>query len=198
MSALGRLDTLIGEVMDLRHAADLIEWDERVYMPDGGVTVHGEMSATLRRLAHEKFTASEVGAAIEAATRQIGSDDPDADSARRVRITAREYDKATRVPADFVAEHAIVVSAAQHEWARARAASDFALFWPHLQKVIDLKKRYVTFFPPADHPYDVLLDEYEPGMKTADVRRLFDALRPRQVALVQSVGDRAASDISAV
>jgi carboxypeptidase Taq len=183
--------------MDLRHAADLIEWDERVYMPDGGVTVHGEMSATLRRLAHETFIASEVGAAIEAATRQIGADDPDTDSARRVRITAREYDKATRVPADFVAEHAMVVSAAQHEWARARAASDFALFRPHLQKVIDLKKRYVTFFPPADHPYDVLLDEYEPGMKTADVRRLFDALRPRQVALVQSVGDRAASDISA-
>src|SRR5688572_15033863 len=90
MSALARLDTLLGEVMDLRHAADLIEWDERVYMPDGGVAVHGEMSATLRRLAHEKFTASEVGAAIEMARRQIGSDDPDTDSARRVRITARE------------------------------------------------------------------------------------------------------------
>ena len=66
MSAITHLERLIGEVMDLRHAADLVEWDERVYMPDGGVAVHGEMSATLRRLAHEKFTAREVGAAIEA------------------------------------------------------------------------------------------------------------------------------------
>ena len=176
--------------MDLRHAADLVEWDERVYMPDGGVTVHGEMSATLRRLAHEKFTAREVGAAIEAGARQAAGEDPDSDAVRRVRIAARDYDKATRVPADFVAEHATVVSTAQHAWAQARAASDFALFRPHLQKVIDLKKRYVAFFPPADHPYDVLLDDFEPGLKTADVRRLFDALRPRQVALIQSVGDR--------
>ena len=61
MSSIDKLRTLIGEVMDLRHAADLIEWDERVYMPPGGVTVHGEMSAALRRLAHEKFTSREVG-----------------------------------------------------------------------------------------------------------------------------------------
>jgi carboxypeptidase Taq len=190
MRALARLQILIGEVMDLRHAADLIEWDERVYMPDGGVTAHGEMSATLRRISHERFTSPEVGAAIEAAAREIGGDDPDSDAARRVKVTARDYDKATRVPASFVAEHATVVSAAQHAWAQARAASDFASFKPHLQKVIDLKKRFVTFFPPADHPYDVLLDEFEPGMKTADVRRLFDALRPRQVALIQAIGTR--------
>src|SRR5688572_31515437 len=183
MSADAHLGSLIGEVMDLRHAADLIEWDERVYMPDGGVAVHGEMSATLRRLAHERFTSREVGAAIEAATREAAGEDPDSDAARRVRVTARDYDKATRVPADFVAEHATVVSAAQHTWAQARAESDFARFQPHLEKVIDLKRRYVTFFPPAAHPYDVLLDEYEPGLQTADVRRLFAALRPRQVAL---------------
>ena len=196
MSADAHLGSLIGEVMDLRHAADLIEWDERVYMPDGGVTVHGEMSATLRRLAHERFTSPEVGAAIEAAVRQTTGEDPDSDAARRARISARDYDKATRVPADFVAEHATVVSTAQHAWAQARGTSDFALFRPHLQKVIDLKKRYVAFFPPADHPYDVLLDDFEPGLKTADVRRLFGALRPRQVALIQSVGDRS-PDVSA-
>ena len=192
MNAVDRLRALIGEVMDLRHAADLIEWDERVYMPDGGVVVHGEMSATLRRLAHEKFTSSEVGEAIAAAAAAVSSEDPDSDVARMVAVTARDYDKAIRVPADFVAEHATVVSAAQHVWGQARAASDFALFQPHLEKIIELKRRYVTFFPPADHPYDVLLDEFEPGMKTADVKRLFDRLRPRQVALIRSVGKRPA------
>jgi carboxypeptidase Taq len=85
-----------------------------------------------------------------------------------------------------------VVSAAQHTWAEARARSNFAQFAPHLQKVIDLKRRYVAFFPPADHPYDVLLDDYEPGMKTADVRRLFDSLRQRQVAIIKDVAARPA------
>jgi carboxypeptidase Taq len=183
---------LIGEVMDLRHAADLIEWDERVYMPPGGVTVHGEMSASLRRLAHEKFTSGEVGETLDAARRGVAGDDADSTPARMVRVVARDYARATLVPADFVAEHAAVISAAQHTWAEARARSDFALFAPHLQKVIDLKRRYVAFFPPEDHPYDVLLDDYEPGLKTADVRRLFDSLRQRQVAIIKGVSARPA------
>jgi carboxypeptidase Taq len=192
VSAIERLRTLIAEVMDLRHSADLVEWDERVYMPPGGVTVHGEMSAALRRLAHEKFTSSEVGKALDAARAEIAGEEPDATPARMVAVVARDYARATRVPADFVAEHAAAVSAAQHIWADARARSDFALFAPHLQKVIDLKRRYVAFFPPAAHPYDVLLDDYEPGMKTAEVRSLFDALRQRQVALIRSVADKPA------
>ena len=192
MSAIDRLRTLVGDVMDLRHAADLIEWDERVYMPPGGVTVHGEMSAALRRLAHEKFTSREVGEALDAARRDVASEEADSTAARMVRVVGRDYARATLVPAAFVAEHAAVISAAQHTWADARTRSDFATFAPHLQKVIDLKRRYVSFFPPADHPYDVLLDDYEPGMKTADVRRLFDSLRQRQVAIIKAVGAKPA------
>src|SRR5687768_4741520 len=184
------LRTLIAEVMDLRHAADLIEWDERVCMPPGGLAVHGEMSAALRRLAHEKFTSAQVGDALEAARRSVTSDDPDATDARLVAVVARDYARATQVPADFVAEHAAAVSAAQHTWAEARAQSDFARFTPHLETIVDLKRRYVAFFPPAEHPYDVLLDEYEPGMKTADVKRLFDVLRPRQVAIIKTTAKR--------
>ena len=192
MSGVDKLRTLIGEVMDLRHAADLIEWDERVYMPPGGVTVHGEMSASLRRLAHEKFTSTAVGDALDAARRGVAGDDADSTAARMVRVVARDYARATMVPADFVAEHASVVSAAQHTWAEARAKADFARFAPHLQRGIDLKRRYVAFFPPEDHPYDVLLDDYEPGMKTADVRRLFDSLRRRQVAIIKGASTRPA------
>ena len=79
-------------------------------------------------------------------------------------VTARDYDRAKNVPGDFVAEQAQVVSAAQHAWVEARASSNFAVFQPHLEKILALKRRYVAFFPPAAHPYDLLLDEFEPGM----------------------------------
>lgn len=187
---LDRLATLIGESVDLRHAADVIEWDERVYMPPGGAPVHGEMSATLRRLAHETFTSAAVGEALAAAEAAVAGGDPDADDARTVAVTRRDFDKATRVPSDFVAEQARVVSAAQHAWGEARAASNFAAFKPHLERIIELKRQYVTFFPASDHPYDVLLDDFEPGMKTADVKAIFDALRTRQVDLVRRVAER--------
>ena len=69
----------------------------------------------------------------------------------------------------------------------ARQKSDFLIFRPHLEKIVELTHKYVSFFPPADHPYDILLDDYEPGMKTADVKAIFDSLRPRQVELIKQI-----------
>jgi len=185
-----RLTALIGQSVDLRHAADVIEWDERVYMPPGGAHAHGEMSATLRRLAHETFTSAALGDALAAAEAAVAGSDPDADDRRTVAVTRRDFDKATRVPAEFVAEQARVISAAQHAWGAARAAADFAAFKPHLERILQLKRQYVTFFPAGAHPYDVLMDDYEPGMTTADVLTVFDALRSRQVELVRQVAGR--------
>src|SRR5512139_2605679 len=109
-TALDHLKSLLADVADLRRAAELLEWDERVCMPDGGASIHGEMQATLRRLAHEKFTADAVGKAIDSARASLDGDEY---ARRLVEVTARDYDKATKVPSDFVAEHAQVVSAAQ-------------------------------------------------------------------------------------
>jgi carboxypeptidase Taq len=182
--ALASLKAALATVMDLRHAAGLVEWDERVMMPEGGAAVHGEMAATLHRLAHEQFTSDEVGTLLD--TLAAGDGDPDGDDACLVRLAAHEYGRAVRVPAAFVAEQARVVSAAQAVWQKARADNDFGRFAPHLERVLDLKRRYVGFFPAAAHPYDHLIDEFEPGMTTAEVTALFDALRPRQVALVRA------------
>ena len=191
---LGKLREALAEVADIRHAADLIEWDERVYMPEGGAPVHGEMSGTLRRMAHEKFISDAVGEALEKARRHVGTLDPASDDVRLVAVTARDFEKARNVPADFVAEHAHVVSAAQHAWVQARATSNFAMFQPHLEKVLELKRRYVTFFPRAAHSYDILLDDFEPGMTTAEVRAVFDVLRPRQVELIRTIAERPQAD----
>src|SRR6202023_2334756 len=102
-------------------------------------------------------------------------------------VTPRHCRKARQGPATFVAEQAEAVSAAQHAWGEARAKDDFASFRPHLERVIALKRQYVSFFPPADHPYDVLLDDFEPGMKTAEVRVILDELRTGQVELLRTI-----------
>ncbi len=112
-----------------------------------------------------------------------------ADDEAMVRVAKRDYDKATRVPSSFVAEIAVVSTQAHEAWVEARKKSDFSIFRPHLEKVVELTHKYVSFFPPADHPYDILLDDYEPGMKTADVKAIFDPLRPRQVELIKQYYD---------
>ena len=62
-------------------------------------------------------------------------------------------------------------------WVKARKESDFSQFLPALRHNFDLRRRYVECFDDYDEPYDVLLDDFEPGMKTAEVR---DGLRPAQ------------------
>src|SRR5207302_9706420 len=111
-----------------------------------------------------------------APARAVARADLDADHTRLVAVAARDNRKATQVPAAFVAEQAEAVSAAQHSWSAARAKNDFASFRPLLERVIALKRQYINFFPPADHPYDVLLDDFEPGMKTAEVKVILDEL----------------------
>ena len=94
------------------------------------------------------------------------------------------------MPSEFVAEFAVATSKAFEAWVESRKKSDFSIFRPHLEKVVELNQRYVTFFPPADHPYDVLLDQFERGMKTADVQEIFDALRPQQVELLKTIAEK--------
>lgn len=189
-SAMAKLNTLVGEVVDLRHAASLIGWDERVSMPPGGVAVHGDMAATIQRIAHEKFTSAELGRALEDAAREVESLPPDSESARLVKATAHDYDRAVRVPAEYVEEHARVASAAHQAWKDARAQSRYAIFEPHLAKVVRLGQQYAGFFQPVAHPYDALIDPYEPGILTSEIQAIFDVLRPRQVELVRAIQER--------
>ncbi len=192
--SLKKLDALMAEVTDLRYAGALLSWDERVNMPPGGASTHGEMLATIRRIEHDKFTSDEVGRLIEDATAAAEALGPDAPARRKLAVAARDYDKATRVPGRFVATHAQVSSVAHQAWREAREQSNFALFEPHLKRIVELKQEYVSFFRPLDHPYDALLDDYEDGARTADIQCMFDALRPRQVALVKAVLQRPAVD----
>ena len=81
---------------------------------------------------------------------------------------------------------------AQPEWEQARATSDFSRFLPHLQRGLDASaSRYIACFDPADEDYDILLDDYEPGMKTADVRAVFQELKDSLVPLIAEIGAHA-------
>jgi carboxypeptidase Taq len=187
---IARLNALVGEVVDLRNAASLIGWDERVSMPPGGVAVHGDMAATIQRIAHEKFTSPELGDALGNAAREVESLPPDAELSRLVRVTAQDYDRAVRVPSEYIEEHAHVASAAHQAWKEARAQSRYQIFQPHLEKVVRLGQQYAGFFQPIAHPYDALIDPYEPGILTSEIQEMFDVLRPRQVELVRAIQER--------
>ena len=113
----------------------------------------------------------------------------DSFEASLVRVARREWEKARRVPAELRAETARVSSIAEHAWEQARERSDFAAFLPHLERVIELKRRYVDCFD-AEHPYDPLLDDFEPGMRTAELEPVLAAVRDGTVELLAEIAAR--------
>lgn len=149
---LKQLKALIGEIQDLNHAAALVGWDQQVYMPEGAAEEHGNMLGTLGKIAHEKFVSDEVGGLLADLKRDLPGLDPDSDDYRIIKVTASDYEKETRVPSEFIVEHAQVTAMAHQAWAEARANGDFSIFRPHLEKVVELSRRFVTFFPPRITP----------------------------------------------
>jgi carboxypeptidase Taq len=184
---LEKLKERLGEVSDIGHAIGVLSWDQQVNMPPSGNEARGQQMATLSRIAQEKFIADEVGQWIEDLKQEFEGADADSDDAAMVRVAARNYDKAKRVPPEFIQEQAIASAKAFEAWMDARSKSDFSIFRPHLEKMVELVQKYVSFFPPGNHPYDTLLDDYEPGMKTEEVKEIFDGLRPKQVKLLKAI-----------
>lgn len=184
---LNQLKAILGEVSDLNRAASVLGWDQQVNMPPAGGEARGQQLGTLGKIAQEKFIADEVGKLLDDLKQELNGADPASDEAAMIRVASRNYDKAKRVPPSFVVEQAVVTSKAFEAWVEARSKSDFSIFLPHLEKVLELVHKYISFHPKADHPYDTLLDDYEPGMKTADVKVIFDELRPQQVELIKAI-----------
>lgn len=195
-SKLKQLKVILGEVVDLRNVSQVLGWDQQTYMPPGSSEDRGYHLATIDQLAHVKFTSDEVGKLLDELEPWTAQLDPDSDEARLVKVTRREYDKLIKVPPDMVMEFSQITTAAFSVWQEARAQSNFAMFQPHLEKVVDWRRRYAALFAPYDHVYDPLLDDFEPGMKTADVKAIFDTLRPQQVALIQAISESSQVDNS--
>jgi carboxypeptidase Taq len=182
--ALAELRQRLGELADLRRAALVLSWDMSVWMPSSGSEARAAQLATLETVIHERLAADGIGELLDELEPYAASLAYDADDACLVRVTRRDWEKARRVPGDLRAEFARAITEAYEAWVRARAASDFAAFRPWLERVLDLRLRYVECFAPYDDPYDVLIDDFEPGMRTAQVRAIFDVLKPELASLV--------------
>lgn len=184
------LRTRLGEIFDLRSAAAVLAWDQQTYMPPAGAEARAAQLTTLVRTAHEWLVVDEIGQLLDDLEDELGDVDQDSFEASLLRIARRDYDRERKLPANLVARLAQATSLGQAVWQRARAASDFAMFRPHLETIVDLTIQKAKALGFEDRIYDALLDEYEPAMRTAELEQLFDEMKAGLVPLVQAIGQR--------
>ena len=182
-----RFDELLrrlGEISDLHRVSSLLSWDQETKMPPLGASARAEQLATLARLAHELDTAPELGVLLEELGELEESSERESFEASVVRVARRDYEKKRRVPSDLRAEMTRAGSLGYRAWLEARAAGDFALLRRHLERRLALMHEYVACHEPFEDAYDVLLDDHEPRMRTADVEAVFGRLKDELVPLV--------------
>jgi carboxypeptidase Taq len=188
--ALGKLRTRLAEVHDLGKLAGLASWDQRTQMPPAGAAARAEQLGTIARIAHERFVSADIGQLLDELEEYEGSIEYDSLEAGLIRVTRRDYEKLRRVPSALRAEISRSAAIGQSVWERARGESDFELFLPHLERNLELKREYVDCFEPAEEDYDLLLDDFEPGMTTAEVRAVFETLKEGLVPLTREIAER--------
>ena len=193
--AFETLRTKLAEIHDLVKTAQLLAWDQQTIMPPRGGEARAQQLGTVGRIAHETFVSDEIGALLEELRPYEESLDRDSFEASLIRVSRQDYDKAVRVPPELSSEITRTGSRGFAAWVEARAKSDYESFRPWLEQLVELKHRYVDCFPPADDPYDTLLDDYEQGMKTAEVRTIFDRLREVLIPLVEAAGSSATPSV---
>ncbi len=166
---------------DIMGAGALLGWDQRTHMPANGAAVRAERLATLVSIAHDMMTSDEMGELIEQAQPYADEQGPASFEGALLRVVKRRFDKMSLIPKELSVERQRASSTGYVAWHKARAASDYMQFRDALQHNISLTRDVADaqrgYFPDAEEDYDILLDDYEQGMKTSDVSRVFDDLK---------------------
>ncbi|WP_296420544.1 carboxypeptidase M32 [Pseudooctadecabacter sp.] len=183
MAAYDDLMAFQRETEALAQVAGRLGWDQETMMPREAAPQRGEEMAAMEGVLHARRMDPRVADWLAAAET---SGEVEVAQLREIR---RSYERASKVPAKLSAEIARVTSEAQGAWAAAREADDFAAFAPVLREVVSLKREEGAALSAGGDVYDAMLDDYEPGATAAELSAMFDALRPRLVALRAAVLD---------
>ncbi len=181
---LSRDETLLSSCLDV------LQWDEEVCMPRGGVEHRAEQMALLAGQIHDRATNphyDELLGIVEASSLVRDRESPAAVNVRELR---RAYDRERRIPRALVEESARVKALASQAWAEARRRDEFGLFAPWLDRIVALARDEAEAVGYTEARYDALLDNYEPGMTTAQVSTLFARLERELLPLVDSLRDK--------
>lgn len=195
-NSLADLRARLTEIDDLNSSMALLRWDQTTYMPPGGAPARGRQTATLSRLAHERFTDPEIGRLLDRLEPELASRPADDDDASLVRVTRRLYEQAVRIPVVLISEFNEHVAHSYQTWTEARPANDFARVRPLLERTLELSRRMSACFPGAESIADPLIDFSDYGMKASTVRSLFSDLRAQLVPIVRAITSRPPADAS--
>jgi carboxypeptidase Taq len=178
----------VKQMFILGSATSIVHWDMETKMPPKGIRLRSEQLALLSRIGHKMSTDPEIGNLLEKIMKQPGYDELSEIQHRNVYLIKKHYDEQTRLPEGLVAETAKQQAITVDTWKKAKAAKDFSMFKPELEKMLNLRKKAADILMKVKEtatPYDALVDIFEPKTSAETIARIFNELREGLVSLIR-------------
>jgi carboxypeptidase Taq len=173
----------LSKIADISYALAVLNWDQEVFMPKKGAERRAQQISTLAGIQHELSTDSDFGTLLETLNNASLNDE----ETRNVRETLKEYNRNNKYSTDFVQLMSRTVSKAFNAWQQAKAENNFNLFAPFLEELVDLKKQECEIIGYKNHPYNALLDLYEPNCTVNELDVLFEDVKNQLVPFVKRI-----------
>lgn len=172
------------KIADVQFTSAVMGWDQETYMPPKGAEFRAQQLSTIAGIYHELATSNELGDLLNKLNVDASLSEKEK---RNIKQSLKNYTDNKKYTTAFVQELSKTISETFQSWQKAKEKNDFALYAPHLEKLVKLKREECKLLGYKAHPYDALLDQYEPGAKTADLEILFADVRRQLVVFVKQI-----------
>ncbi len=179
------------EISHLASSAAVLHWDLETYMPKKGAAARAKSLSYLAAVVHEKFTSPEFEKLLTALKNELDAGRLRDAEACIVREVWRDFEREKKLPKEFVEELSRTTAEAHHIWAEARKKSDFSIFSPKLQKIMELKRKEAEFVGYEVTPYNALLDVYEKDVTAEELSIIFEELKNFLVPFLKKIQESA-------
>ncbi|MFB5663106.1 carboxypeptidase M32 [Alteribacillus sp. HJP-4] len=175
------------KISSYEQALGLMQWDARTGAPRKGVDQRSEAIGTLSTELFKLRTSPETGEYLDTILENGAEKKISEISRLSAREMKKEYDRFKKIPENEFKEYSILTSKTESVWEDAKENADFETFQPYLEKIVDFSRRFADYWGYEKHPYDALLEDYEPGMDVATLDDVFSRLRQGLAPLVKGV-----------
>ncbi len=175
------------EIAYLGHVSTLLDWDMEINLPKCGHKIRAEVMGYVAGLKHGKFTSREFEEILMRAVEFEKGGKLNGEDSFIILKTLSDFEKARKLPSEFVEESAKLCGEAYDVWVNARAKSDFSLFEPYLSRIVTSKRQEAEYIGYAGSPYDALMDDYEPGITCETIFETFDQLKKFLVPFIEKI-----------
>lgn len=189
-----KLEQELQKITHLGNILSLAYWDSATYLPSNSATVRQEEIATVSAILHEMTSSSAIGKLIGEAEDE--SDRFDEWQLANLREVRKSYDHATCISSEIQHEHTRLTGECEYIWRTARIENDWKKLEPYLDKVFASVKKIAKL--KADKfgtdEYDILVDSFDPERKSAEISKVYDALKTNLPDLIKKIVERQSTE----